>query len=181
MIERMKEEVKSILYIIGKTLRVGESGGEQGEGQGELVRNVRESIEMWEKGEEFGAKRSSTEFELIEEEGEWRVIWGWTERGQIEARWINDSYDHKRDEGIQLPSPVVESESESDPTGMGAMNSMIRVNPEVVVEWLKEVGRKELSASLFLRWLDELRVLQQEQAQFNSGSNQEEQVELAKK
>lgn len=35
----------------------------------------------------------------------------------------------------------------------------VKVEAELVVTWLKEVGRKELSAGCFLRWLDEIAVL----------------------
>jgi hypothetical protein len=35
----------------------------------------------------------------------------------------------------------------------------LRVDGEGIVRWLNEVGRKELSGALFLRWLDEVQML----------------------
>lgn len=36
------------------------------------------------------------------------------------------------------------------------------IDAEGVVDWLKEVARKELSGGLFLRWLDELQMLRRQ-------------------
>ena len=162
---KIREEVNGILYVFGKT----ESVSERDEG---LVRSLREALECWEKGEEFGVRSRVDDDE--DEEGEWRVEWGWTQRGEVEARWINQNV-NEGEEGIQLPS--LSNLETLEPTAVPTRDQLIRVSPGIVVSWLKEIGRKELSAGLFLRWLDELRVLQQAQV----SSNEEEQVGLAKK
>ena len=63
--------------------------------------------------------------------------WGWDEEGGVCVRRIRagDREENEGEEGIDA---------------------------EAVVDWLKEVGRKELSAGLFLRWLDELQVLRKQ-------------------
>jgi len=160
---KIREEVNGILYVFGKT----ESVSERDEG---LIKSMREAVECWEKGEEFGVRSRVNDDEEDKEEGEWRVEWSWTQSGEVEARWINSS-GNQGEEGIRLPS--ISNLETSEPTP----DELIRVSPGIVVSWLKEIGRKELSAGVFLRWLDELRVLQQAQI----GSNQEEQVGLAKK
>ena len=44
-------------------------------------------------------------------------------------------------------------------SGTGEDPLKLKLDPESVVRWLKEVSRKELSSGLFLRWLDEVQAL----------------------
>ncbi|GAA5935058.1 hypothetical protein JCM10213_000633 [Rhodosporidiobolus nylandii] len=126
----------------------------KGERVEEAVKAVARAVESWEKGEEFGAPaEGGRAAELMglggAVEGEQRrPQWAWGEDG---APLLSFS---------SSPSPPGSPLLDNDGDEPSLEALQLRVNPEVLVEWLKDVDRRELSAGLFLRWLDEVRVLQ---------------------
>lgn len=96
----------------------------------EGVKEVGRGVERWEGGGEFGATRREEE----EEEGEGELEWAWDDDGGVCVR-------------------------RAEVGGAEGEGLKVRVEAEGVVRWLKDVGRKELSGALFLRWLDEVQVL----------------------
>lgn len=66
---------------------------------------------------------------------------------------MEEFYFARSEEGsicIRLRLPTVGGQE--DPT-------KLRLDPEGIVAWLQQVGRKDLSGSVFLRWLDEVQML----------------------
>ncbi|GJN93079.1 hypothetical protein Rhopal_006124-T1 [Rhodotorula paludigena] len=115
-----------------------------------VVRDVAGAMERWERGEEFG--RVPRGDEVADGEATSRVKWAWEEDGDgVELRCI-DGQDDAAPESL-FPAAAAEEDA-------GANAALaLRVEPEWLVSWLKDVGRQELSAGLFLRWLDEIKVL----------------------
>lgn len=73
--------------------------------------------------------------ERLEEGGEERFYWARSEEGSVCVRW------GRKEEG----------------------ETMLRVEPEGIVAWVKEVARKDVAGRLFLRWLDEVQMLRNEE------------------
>ncbi|GAA5879963.1 hypothetical protein JCM16303_004416 [Sporobolomyces ruberrimus] len=176
--EKLREEVESLLYVYGKSVHHNNrQGGQGGGGTESFVIDLGRTIEVIEKGEEFGTRRD----EGGEGEGVWEIEWGLEEReGGVEMRWIDRSIPFLATEelGINLPSSKREegiNHSEEEEEDFG-----IKVEPKVFVDWFKQVGRRELSAGIFLRWLDELRVLSGLGGEGVQG-DEDRKVELAKK
>lgn len=70
----------------------------------------------------------------------------------------------KRTRPLVMPFQEVDDEDDDDDE-MSAQRVQLAVEPGVVVEWLRQVARRELNARMLLRWLDELTILQNRQHQ----------------
>ena len=95
----------------------------------DAVRGMVKVVEVVEKGDEFGSMAGQSTEKVF--------YWARSEEGSVCVRELV---------GVPLRG------SEEDPL-------KLKLDPESVVRWLKEVSRKELSSGLFLRWLDEVQAL----------------------
>ncbi|GAA5968373.1 hypothetical protein JCM11641_007611 [Rhodosporidiobolus odoratus] len=112
------------------------------------VKEVGKAVEAWEAGEVFGRQDAP---DVETGEGAKEYDWTWGDDGAPSLSLVVAARSHS-------PLPFDEAEPEADEPDLAALQ--LRVQPDVVVDWLKEVDRRELSAGLFLRWLDEVKVLQ---------------------
>lgn len=129
-------------------MRTFAKGGEVSE----AVKGVTLAVERWEKGEEFGAGPRASSLVEEDEPSQKRMRWGWSS----EAAPTLCSMD-----GVDEPNdavPVVGGlDEEDEQPDISAFS--FQIDAAWLVGWLKDVDRKELSAQLFLRWLDEIKVL----------------------
>ncbi|GAA5900852.1 Rtp1p [Sporobolomyces salmoneus] len=169
--EVLKEEIESLLYVFGKSFT--------GTGVQESVGVVTRAIEIIEEGLEFGKVGG----EGVDEDGvEWEV--NRESGGGIEL--VRRNYGVPKEAEIKLPTLSdlhnLRTAEEGPAEGEELAGEVeLKVEPIVIVEWLKQIGKRELSAGLFLRWLDELRVLKSSDVSGSGESNSEAGVELAKK
>ncbi|GAA5902358.1 hypothetical protein JCM8208_007268 [Rhodotorula glutinis] len=111
----------------------------------EAVRGVAGAVERWEAGDEFaadargGASAAERAHEVGGEAGAGRSSWRWS--------WGADG------------APVLVAEPSSSEEDVGAAEFQLRVDAPWLVGWIAGLERKELAAGLFLRWLDEVKVL----------------------
>ncbi|GAA5886437.1 hypothetical protein JCM6882_001639 [Rhodosporidiobolus microsporus] len=142
-----EDEVRALLGAYAK------GGGEEAE---EVVRGVARAVEVWERGEEFGAAQELVGGEAARAARERVVEWAWADNGApqlvllAEASSPHFSPLDAGDEEDGGPSPSLDA-------------LQLRVDPPALVQWLKDdvhPVRREVAAGLFLRWLDEVRVLQ---------------------
>ena len=110
----------------------------------EMQEEVSAILETWGKAGEVdevvrGVRKAVEVMEAGEEFGEWgeeeRFYWARSGEGSVCVRW------GRREEG----------------------ETMLRVEPEGMVAWVKEVARKDVAGRLFLRWLDEVQMLRSEE------------------
>ncbi|BGO94920.1 hypothetical protein NBRC10512_000596 [Rhodotorula toruloides] len=124
----------------------------KGEEVPEAVKAVTAAVERWEKRDEFGVLPRGAM--LVEEDvaDQQRVEWGWSSEGAPVLRYAA-GFDEAEDD-IPVMGGVDEDGEEPDLSALS-----LQVDAVWLVGWLKDVDRKELSAQLFLRWLDEIKVL----------------------
>ncbi|KAK4329894.1 hypothetical protein RTBOTA2_005859 [Rhodotorula toruloides] len=118
----------------------------------EAVKAVTAAVERWEKREEFGVLPRGAILAEADEANQRRVEWGWSSDGAPVLRYAGDG--DEAEDNI----PVVGGVDE-DGEGIDLSALSLQVDAVWLVGWLKDVDRKELSAQLFLRWLDEIKVL----------------------
>ncbi|GAA6057959.1 hypothetical protein JCM3770_000651 [Rhodotorula araucariae] len=109
----------------------------------EVVAAVSGAVERWEAGETFGRVRHEAEDVRGHGDGdgagagEWE--WAWADGG-----------------GVELRPATADTAPEE---GVGELDAPLGVDAVWLVGWIKDLERKELAAALFLRWLDEIKVL----------------------
>ncbi|GAA5832075.1 hypothetical protein JCM11251_002808 [Rhodosporidiobolus azoricus] len=134
-----EDEAKALLGAFAK-----------GEGEVEVVvRGLARAVEEWEKGEEFGRQDETH----AEEDGERVVEWAWTDEGAPQLVLLSAPSASQH--------PLATDTSEENEPSLADLS--LRVNPADLVSWLTtdvHPVRREIAAGLFLRWLDEVRVLQ---------------------
>ncbi|GAA5921049.1 hypothetical protein JCM3775_004068 [Rhodotorula graminis] len=113
----------------------------------DAVRGVARAVERWEAGDEFAVDArggsSGSERGQYDDGGAARAgrsSWRWS--------WAADG----------APALVAEPASSEEDGGDGA-EFQLRVDAPWLVGWIAGLERKELAAGLFLRWLDEVKVL----------------------
>lgn len=129
-------------------------------GEAEVARVVKAAawaVEVWERGEELGAK-GDDDGEGVEAD------WGWGEDGAPTLVLASSSEDgdlSSRPAPPQRNFLVSEDDDAEDGDDSSPPDVDLRVNPLILTSWLlHDVQRKELTAGLFLRWLDEVKTLQ---------------------
>ncbi|GAA5993985.1 hypothetical protein JCM5350_008016 [Sporobolomyces pararoseus] len=192
----LKEEIESLLYVYGKhststsTSSSSSKSNEVVEEEEEFSKILIKTIETIENRKEFGDIKRSTTTLLSEEEEE-------EDKGYFEFEWkVN-----KTSGGIELgPKLGVEEEEEelgnrgipfptlssSSPLPTATPLEMIdlSIEPQVFIDFMKQLNCKKLNSTIFLRWLDELRVLKSQEEETSSltmSDDRVEKVELAKK
>ncbi|GAA5901723.1 hypothetical protein JCM5296_005389 [Sporobolomyces johnsonii] len=135
----VKEEAEALLHVFGKGVTVDEG-----------VEGTRTAVERWENGDEFGSAAGAGAG--TGEEQEWVAEWTWVDRGPALA--LRDASEPAPEPEVELLKPASEDNDEEEHALAG-----VRVDAQVLVRWLKALERKELSGRLFLRWLDEVKVL----------------------
>ncbi|GAA5929961.1 hypothetical protein JCM1841_001227 [Sporobolomyces salmonicolor] len=133
----VKEEAEALLHVFGKGVTVDEG-----------VEGTRTAVERWESGYEFGGAAERTG-----EDQEW--VAEWTSGGRGPALALRDPADPAPAPEVELLRPASNDDDEEEQHAVAG----VRVDAQVLVRWLKALERKELSGRLFLRWLDEVKVL----------------------
>ncbi|GAA6036295.1 hypothetical protein JCM8097_001649 [Rhodosporidiobolus ruineniae] len=135
----VEDEAKALL---GTLVKAGGSAEE-------VVKAVGRAVETWEAGEEFGAPSSGVDGRGGTDETSLRRFgWTWDDNGAPSLSLLRS------------PPSLPFSSANTDPNEPSLEDLNLPVSAPTVVLWLKDVGRKEVNAGLFLRWLDEVRVLQ---------------------
>ncbi|GAA5948232.1 hypothetical protein JCM3765_001328 [Sporobolomyces pararoseus] len=113
------------------------------------------------------------------------------EEEMVEFEWkINESNDgielrvkNDEEEGIRFPSSLNNSVNNNESLLDNPPPQVdLGIEPKVIISYLKKLNCQKLNSTIFLRWLDELRVLksyQREQQTHHQGDDEE--VEMAKK
>ncbi|BGP34773.1 hypothetical protein JCM10296v2_006595 [Rhodotorula toruloides] len=123
----------------------------KGEEVWKAVKAVTAAVERWEKGEEFGVLPRAILAEA-DEADQRRVEWGWSSDGAPVLRNAGDGDEAEDD--VPIIGGVDDDDEQPDLSALS-----LQVDAVWLVGWLKDVDRKELSAQLFLGWLDEIKVL----------------------
>ncbi|GEM10871.1 hypothetical protein Rt10032_c12g4888 [Rhodotorula toruloides] len=125
----------------------------KGEEVSEAVKAVAAAVERSEKGEELGVLPRGAM--LVEEDAanRKRVEWGWSSDGTPMLRYA------ARVDEAEDDVPAIGGFDDGDGGEPDLSALSLQVDAIWLVGWLKDVERKELSAQLFLRWLDEIKVL----------------------
>ncbi|GAA6019689.1 hypothetical protein JCM11491_004885 [Sporobolomyces phaffii] len=177
--DELRLEVESVLYVYGKTRTAGRGGGRRAEMDAFAKVVASGVVETLERRGEFGTPRCCRHRgSSRDDDDEVGVEWGFEEGEQgrtvllgrrprkVEMRWTSTTTldgEGGGVGGIRLATldelggaSAVRRDLEADG---GVEVVELNVEPEVVLEWLAQVGHRELNAALFLRWLDELRIL----------------------
>ncbi|BGP73193.1 hypothetical protein NBRC10513v2_006597 [Rhodotorula toruloides] len=118
----------------------------------EAVKAVTAAVERWEKREEFGVLPRGAILAEADEANQRRVEWGWSSDGAPVLRYAGDG--DEAEDNIPVVGGVDDDDEQPDLSALS-----LQVDAVWLVGWLKNVDRKELSAQLFLRWLDEIKIL----------------------
>ncbi|GAA5992221.1 hypothetical protein JCM10908_001826 [Rhodotorula pacifica] len=116
----------------------------------EAVLALAGAVERWETGEEFG-RLPGSQLEHGGTSPRWR--WRWTQEGLPS---LQESENDNREDDLAGGDPEEITEADVDELIGSALSP---VDIPFVVELLRSLDRKELSAGLLLRWLDELKTL----------------------
>lgn len=136
-----------------KTLAKGLAGAES-------VLAFAGAVERWELGDEFGRRPSSrSQDEQDTDAPRWK--WRWTEEGLPSLRKVTD-----QEEEIGMAADDFSEPADVDDLISSALSP---VDIPFIVGLLKSVDRKDLSAGLLLRWLDELQTLRSDLSSFANG------------
>ncbi|GAA6059246.1 hypothetical protein JCM10212_006639 [Sporobolomyces blumeae] len=155
LVEWIREEVKAILHVWGKGVEVREG-----------IRGVWQAVEKWENGGAFGETSRGVSVGVPEgtaggfEGGDWRAEWGADRDGRVAIVWKDESIEREAEDST--PTIVLPSVGSSESAPTTADLGLSPVSPDAVVDWLESLDRKEMSAGIFLRWLDEVRILREE-------------------
>lgn len=139
-----------------KTLAKGLAGAES-------VLAFAGAVARWELGDEFGRRpSSSSQDEQDTDATRWK--WRWTEEGLPS---LQKTTDQEEATGMEADDMAQYSPEDVDDLISSALSP---VDIPFIVELLKSVDRKDLSAGLLLRWLDELQTLRSDLSSFANGS-----------
>ncbi|GAA5942941.1 Rtp1p [Sporobolomyces koalae] len=148
--ETFEQELDNLLYIFGKNVSLELTDNLS---IPQVVTKISKVVEELEQG-----------FKVRVGQEEGLVEWSLDETTrELQLRWKVDN----KEEGTSIPDiriPGSTSLSDDQEHSIAdQLSKTLAFDPQVLTQWLKTCDRKELSATLFLRWLDELNVLQQQQ------------------
>lgn len=131
----------------------------KGLGGADSVLTLAGAVERWELGIEFGRRpSSSSQDEQDTDAPRWK--WRWTEEGLPSLQKVMAK---DRESGMEADDMAQYSPEDVDDLISSALSP---VDIPFIVELLKSVDRKDLSARLLLRWLDELQTLRSDLRSF---------------